>query len=113
MDHDDGGCRGERAAETGSAVTRLDHHHLQSWYSLRQSRSADLTVTLDRFRLRHPEVFAHICNTDTEAAGIAVQHGWELHDEAHSLRSPDEVSHARSTVAATLVAIAAAKIPHP
>ena len=94
-------------------MTRLDQHHLASWFALRQSRGADLAATLDRFRQRHPAVFAHICHTDTEAAGIAVQHGWPVDPDAQRERSDAEMDHAHATVATTLAALAAAKVPRP
>ena len=94
-------------------MTPLDQHHLQSWYTLRlrQARTIDLAHTLDRFRQRHPAVFAEICRTDTEAAGIAVQHGWPVGEDPQGERSPEEMQHARQTVATALNAIAAAKLP--
>jgi len=89
-------------------VTRLDHHHLQSWYALRQS-GAGLATMLDRMR-RHPEVFRHICHTDTAAAEIAVQRGWEV-DADHSVeRSDAEVAHAHQTVVTALAAIHAQRV---
>jgi len=85
-------------------VTRLDHHHLQSWYALRQS-GGGLATMLDRMRMRHPDVFAHICHTDTVAAGIAVQHGWEVDADHTAERSDAEVAHAHQTVVTALAAI--------
>ncbi len=88
-------------------MTRLDQHHLNSWYALR--RGGDITRILDRFRQRHPVVFSHICHTDTEAAGIAVQHGWPVDASEPVERSDAEMDHAHATVAATLAALAAAR----
>lgn len=92
-------------------MTRLDQHHLNSWYSLR--RGGDVVRILDRFRQRHPQVFAHICSTDTQAAGIAVQHGWRVDAQEPVERSDAEMAHAHDTVAEALAAIAAARVPRP
>lgn len=93
-------------------LSPLDLHHLLSWYNLRGERG-DWVSRLNRFRQRHPAVFAEICRTDTEAAGIAVQRGWPVGDRPQGERSPEEMEHARQTVATTLNAIAAAKVPRP
>ena len=90
-------------------MTRLDEHHLRSWYALR--RGGDVTRILDRFRQRHPAVFARICQTDTQAAGIAVQHGWVVGETEQAERSEAEMAHAHDTVATTLAALAAARVP--
>lgn len=94
-------------------MTRLDEHHLTSWFTLRRARGVDLAATLDRYRQRHPAVFAHICHTDTQAAGIAVQHGWPVDAVEQVERTDAEMDHAHETVASALAAIAAAKVPRP
>ncbi len=89
-------------------MTRLDQHHLNSWHALR--RGGDVARILDRFRQRHPAVFAHICHTDVEAADIAVAHGWPVDAVEPVERSDAEMAHAHRTVADTLAAIAAGRL---
>jgi hypothetical protein len=74
--------------EINPSLNAQDRALVRSWWNLRAENIANgtLATALDVQR-RWPAVFREICNTDTEAAAIAVKRGWAR--EAESADSID------------------------
>lgn len=72
-----------------SSLTRENQLQLAVWQKMRLEgfthitgpHEARLKVSLGVLRRHNPRIFAHLCRTDVEIAGLAVRQGWVNEDE--------------------------------
>lgn len=62
-------------------LTEMDHEHLASLQRRRHEKGFKLDIALSRLRQLAPAAFRKFCQTDTEAASIAVKRRWIVESE--------------------------------